>query len=97
MSPSNNWGANSTKIGVYPIFSSSRRKPTSNMVNLSHPQGRAKFTFNEIVLTPYPTKSDVKGSNMSQGKIVRMSHCPESGYFYEVRLPDPSVEALGQM
>ena len=41
-------------------------------------QGRA--------LTPYYAKSDVKGSNISQGKIFRMAHCTESGYFYEVRL-----------
>jgi hypothetical protein len=66
------------------------------MVNLSHPQGRAKFTFNEIVLPPYLAKSDVKGSNISQGKILRISHCPESGFYYEMQLPDSSVEALGR-
>ena len=51
-------------------------------------QERAKYALKEIVFTPYPAQSDIKGSNISQGRIVKMSHCPESGFYYEVRLPE---------
>jgi hypothetical protein len=66
------------------------------MVDTGHPRGNAKFKFNEIVLTPYSAISDVKGSKISQGKILKVSHCLESGFHYEVQLSDPSVKALGQ-
>ena len=83
------------KRGAPPVFSSSRHKPTSNMVD-PNPRGRAKYKLKETVLTPYPAGSDRKDVNISQGKIIKLSHSRESGYFYQVLLPVKTVDPLGQ-
>ena len=82
------------KRGAPPVFSSSRHKPTSNMVD-RNPPGR-KYKLREIVLTPYPAESDRKDVNISQGKIIKQAHSRESGYFYQVLLPVKTVDPLGQ-
>jgi len=81
------------KRGAPPVFSSSRHKPTSKMVD-PNLKGR-KYKLGEIVLTPYPA-ADRKDVNISQGKIVKQAQSRESGYFYKVLLPAKTVDPLGQ-
>ena len=80
--------------GAPPVYTSSRHKPTSNMVDRNFP-GR-KYKLKEIVLFPYPAESDRKDVNISQGKIVKQAQSRESGYFYKVLLPAKTVDPLGQ-
>jgi hypothetical protein len=76
------------KRGASPFFSSNRHKPTSNM--------GVKYKLHEIVLTSYPSESDRKDVNISQGEIIKQAHSRESGYFYQVLLPVETVDPLGQ-
>ena len=80
--------------GAPPDYTSSRRKPTSNMADRNYP-GR-KYKLKEIVLFPYPAESDRKDVNISQGKIMKQVHSNESGCFYQVLLPVKTVDPLGQ-
>jgi hypothetical protein len=57
-------GARSTKNGVYPIFLSSRRKPTSNMAEAAE----AKYAKGDIVLVPFPASFKRK-SDISKWKV----------------------------
>ena len=81
------------KRGAPPVFSSSRHKPTSNMVD-RNPPGR-KYKLKEIVLTPYPAGLDRKDVNISQGRIIKTTYSLESGFFYQVLLPVETVDPLG--
>ena len=87
-------GGSTCNRGVPPDYTSSRRKPTSNMADRNYP-GR-KYNLKEIVIFPYPAESDRKDVNISQGKIMKIVHSNESGCFYQVLLPVKTVDPLGQ-
>ena len=81
------------KRGSPPVFSSSRRQPTSKMAEAA---AVTKYAIGDIVYVPLPVNFETK-SDLSKGKITSVDKSREKtiGVVYKVQLPREEEDALG--
>ena len=83
------------KRGAPPVFSSSRRKPTSKMAEAA---AVTKYAIGDIVYVPLPPNFESK-SDLSKGKITSVDKGREKafGVVYKVQLPMEDEDVLGDV
>ena len=79
--------------GAPPVYTSSRRKPTSKMAEAA---AVTKYAIGDIVYVPLPPNFEWK-SDLSKGKITSLDKSRQKtiGVVYKVQLPREDEDALG--